>query len=411
MISEKIKNFIEKYNLKEPFLVAFSGGFDSMCLLNTLTDCGYKPVAIHLNHNWRGKESDTEEENCRKFANSKGIEFYSEKLGNEVPKTETSARNARYEFFKKCAKKFNSNVVFTAHNFDDNAETVLYRIIKGTGTAGLEGIIEHRDIFYRPLLSVKREDIEKYCKQKKLSPNQDSSNDNTKYKRNFIRKEIIPLMKKINPNVIEAINSLSEIAKEDIENTNEQKYFIRQLLKDNNIDYDRKKIEDISEFIDKNKNSKSGKTLSLSSNLYLFVNNKQTNVISKSKKYDKEIKIKNEGEYEFDDTVFLIKKYNNKSKIIKYPNDNEFKALVEIKDINFTLRYRKNGDIIQPLGTAGNQKFKKYLNEKKIPQHLKDKIVLLCSDNVVLWAAGLGLNDKIKVVSKPTHIIELRGKL
>ena len=87
---------------------------------------------------------------------------------------------------------------------------------------------------------------------------------------------------------------------------------------------------------------------------------------------------------------------------------NEFKALVNLEEINFTLRHRKDGDIIQPLGTNGTQKLKKYLNEKKIPNHKKDEIVLLCKDNEVFWAAGFGINDKIKVKDNPTHIITLR---
>ena len=81
-----------------------------------------------------------------------------------------------------------------------------------------------------------------------------------------------------------------------------------------------------------------------------------------------------------------------------------------INKIDFTLRHRKDGDIIRPLGTNGTQKLKKYLNEKKVPKHQKDTIVLLCQGNEVLWAGGLGINDKIKVTDKPTHIIELRGK-
>ena len=160
---------------------------------------------------WSLKEA----QNCEKFANSRGINYYSETLPDNIQKTETAARKARYDFFRRCAQKFNSKVVFTAHNFDDNAETVLYRIIRGTGTAGLQGISEKREIFYRPLLHTKREDIEKYCIDNGLTPNKDSSNTDTKYKRNFIRYKVIPLLKEINPDVSNALNSLSEIAAED----------------------------------------------------------------------------------------------------------------------------------------------------------------------------------------------------
>lgn len=412
MIVERVRNFIEKYKLKGTFIVAFSGGYDSMCLLDILSDYN-DLVAIHLNHNWRGEESRLEEENCRRFAVSKGIKFYSETLPDTVEKTETAARNARYEFFEKCAKKFNSNVVFTAHNLDDNVETVIYRIIKGTGTAGLRGILEKRDIFYRPLLTTTREEIELYCAKNNLTPNNDSSNENIKYKRNLIRKKIIPIMKEINPNVIKSVNSLSKIADYDynllscVNNNEFDNYKIRKMLIEHNIDYDCKKIGEIKNFIDENITSKSGKTLSLTKDLWLFVSNKSIEVINQNLKTDTKISIIKEGNYEFEDYIFTIKPLN---KFFEFPKDSEFKAIVSIDKIDFTLRHRQDGDFIQPLGTDGIQKIKKYLNEKKVPKHKKDSIVFLCNGNEVLWAAGLGISDKIKVKNQPTHLIELRKK-
>ena len=399
-----IKSFIEKYNLSGTFIVAFSGGYDSMCLLDMLDKEGYDVVAVHLNHNWRGDESKNEAICCENFAKLRGIKFYSETLDADTPTTETAGREARYDFFRRCAKNFNSNVVFTAHNYNDNAETVLYRIIKGTGIVGLQGIAEHRDIFYRPLLSMKRDDIEKYCKDNNLTPNNDSSNENTKYKRNLIRKKILPLMQEINPKVIDALNSLSEIAKED----NSQKLDIRDLLIKYNIDYDKKKIDEIYQFTCENKTSKSGKTLSLAKDLFLFANDKGYKVIKKSEKSDNELKITHCGDYEFENFVFSIEPFSGE--IDKFPKDKEFTAYISIDNIDFTLRHRKDGDIIRPFGTKGTQKLKKYLNEKKIPNYQKDSIILLCSGQEVLWVSGFGISDRVKVSEKPTHIIRLRGK-
>ena len=311
MIIEDVQNFINKYNLSGRFILAFSGGYDSMCLLDILHKLDCDVVAVHLNHNWRGEESLKEAQNCKNFAESKGITYYSETLPDSIEKTETAAREARYEFFKRCAEKFNSNVVFTAHNFDDNAETVLYRIIKGTGTIGLQGINEQRGIFYRPLLKTTRCEIEEYIKENKLTPNVDSSNFNTKYKRNLIRNKIIPLLKEINPNVTGAINSLSELAIEDNglidsylpENLlnaapQEQKRLIYKMLCEYNIEYDRKKIENIQNFIEINKTSKSGKKISLNTNLWLFVNNSKAEIITKEEKNTLKLEIKHCGEYQ-----------------------------------------------------------------------------------------------------------------
>jgi len=399
-----IKSFIKKYNLSGTFIVAFSGGYDSMCLLDMLYK-DYDVVAVHLNHNWRGEESLNEAKVCENFCLTRGIKFYTETLGDDIAHTETCAREARYDFFKRCAKKFNSKVVFTAHNYDDNAETVLYRIIKGTGLTGLQGIAEHRDIFYRPLLSVKRKDIEAYCAEHNLTPNKDSSNEDTKYKRNLIRKKILPLMREINPKVIDAINSLSEIAREDCGD----KLKIRELLINHNIDYDKKKIDEIYEFIKSNKTCKSGKTLSLTKDLWLFASQNRTEVITKCEKSCTELKITECGEYKFENFVFSIKPFDKEIK--KFPSDKEFKAYINIDKLDFTLRHRKNGDTIRPLGTDGTQKLKKYLNEKKIPNHKKNDIILLCSNSEVLWACGLGISNRIKVKDRPTHVLELRGEL
>ena len=415
---EVVKNFIEKYNLSGTFIVAFSGGYDSMCLLDIMHKLNLRTVAVHLNHNWRGEESLNEAKNCEEFAKATGIEFYSEILPEDIAKTETAAREARYDFFKRCAERFNTNIIFTAHNADDNAETVLYRIIKGTGTKGLGGISEHRDIFYRPLLTVKREDIENYCRENNLTPNCDSSNSNTKYKRNFIRHKILPLLKEINPKVTDAVNSLSQLAAEDNEIidkliTNnileaapvEKKRLIYNILIDNNIDYDKEKIENILAFIEKNKNSKSGKTISISKDLWLFVNNKKVELVKKEEKSAEILKITKEGEYKYGSGVFTIKALKNCNEEICFPKDSENKALVSLTNIDFDLRTRLDGDIIKPLGCLGTQKLKKYMNEKKIPKHEQDKTLLLCKGNEVLWAVGLGISDKIKVVNKPTHML------
>ena len=154
---ERIKSFIKEYNLQDKtIVVGFSGGYDSMCLLDMLYKIKQEHeffdldvVAAHFNHNWRGEESYREQEVCRLFSASKGFEFYTKTAPKDLKRTENEARIARYEFFEEAMENYDADAVFTAHNKDDNAETVLYRVIKGTGIVGLKGISVKRDCFYR----------------------------------------------------------------------------------------------------------------------------------------------------------------------------------------------------------------------------------------------------------------------
>jgi tRNA(Ile)-lysidine synthase len=155
LISTHITNFIKKYKLQnKTIIVGFSGGYDSLCLLNCLNDLkselGLTLIAAHFNHNWRGEKAKQEQINCEKFCNSKHIEFFTETADINSKQNETVARELRYAFFERAKNKFNTNIVFTAHNYDDNAETLIYRIVKGTGLTGLKGIQEKRDNYYRP---------------------------------------------------------------------------------------------------------------------------------------------------------------------------------------------------------------------------------------------------------------------
>ncbi len=439
IIEQTVKNFLEKYNLDKPknvYIVAFSGGFDSMCLLNCLKIITKnKIVAIHLNHNWRGKESDNEEQNCKDFCKKIGVEFYSEKLPKSVSPTETEARNIRYAFFEKCAKKFNSNIIFTAHNKNDNAETLIYRIAKGTGIKGLEGIAPKRDIYYRPLLGISRCKIENYCADNNLTPNNDSSNTDIIHKRNLIRNDILPLLVKINPNVTDSLNSLATCAKEEEQIIAEYIKLVEdKILKDGKYntkeflalsesvqmrliynlvtplvpqDYDRQRILTLLSFIKENFTSKSGKSCSVTTGYNLYVCEKYFELIKEKSDEKVSIKIDKIGEYKNGRITVNIYPYSGgfheSNKLSGRTVYVDFSTL----DFNFELRNRKDGDIIQPYGLNGHQKLKKYLNSKKIPNHKKDELLFLAQGKEILWAVDLGLSDKIKVTTKPTHKIEV----
>ncbi len=211
--------FLKNYGIQnKTVLAAVSGGADSCVLLFVLNglkkEFNLDIKVIHLNHNWRGEESLCDMEFVRSAAEGAGLEFYFETLDDDIKKTELSAREARYDFFERALKKFDSNVCFLVHNKNDNVETFFYRVIKGTGVSGLVSIPAVRTPYYRPLLNFSREEIEQFASLHSIKYRTDSSNFDTKYKRNFIRQNILPEILKINDNALNAVSSLINIANE-----------------------------------------------------------------------------------------------------------------------------------------------------------------------------------------------------
>ena len=231
-MKEKVLETIKKYNLIETndkIVIGVSGGPDSITLLNMLIDIKQEKtikfdiVVCHVNHMIR-KEAIEDEEYVIKFCKKYNIECFIKRI--EIEKeakeqkigTEEAGRKARYKFFNEILKKTSSNKIATAHTANDNAETVLMNILRGSGSNGLKGIEPKRDNLIRPLIECNREEIEKYCKEKALNPRIDKTNFENKYTRNKIRNLLIPYIKEnFNPNIIETINRLSDLCKQENE--------------------------------------------------------------------------------------------------------------------------------------------------------------------------------------------------
>ena len=233
-LQNKTLDFIEKNKLikkGDSVVIAVSGGPDSMTLLHVLNNLkgvlGFDICIAHVNHMIR-KEADEETRYVLDFCDKLGISCYVlkkdvQKIAKEKKiSTELAGRMVRYDFFEEVANKTKANKIATAHNANDNAETVLMNLIRGSGISGLKGIELIRDDKYiRPILNCTRQEIEEYAKENNLEPKYDSTNKENIYTRNKIRNELIPyLEKEFNPNIVKGINRLSCIA------TKEDKYLV-----------------------------------------------------------------------------------------------------------------------------------------------------------------------------------------
>lgn len=238
MLDKKVLDTIKKYDLIENgdnIVIGVSGGPDSMALLNMLIflknnkKIDFDIFVAHINHGIR-IEAEEETKYVEEFCKKNNIECFikREKVENLAKEqkigTEEAGRKLRYSFFDEVAKKVNANKIATAHNANDNAETVLMNLIRGTGTSGLKGIEAKRDNkFIRPLIEITRKEIEEYIEENKIEAKIDKSNSENIYTRNKVRNILIPLIEdEFNPNIITSLNRMSKIIKEENEYLSKQ---------------------------------------------------------------------------------------------------------------------------------------------------------------------------------------------
>lgn len=231
MLKEEVVSTINKYNLIEngdKIVLGVSGGPDSICMLNILNQIreeetiDFEIVVAHINHGLR-ENAKIDEQYVQDFCKKIGIECFvlhaniKQEAEKQKKGLEETGRIIRYNFFDEVLAKTKSNKIAIAHNSNDNVETIIMNIIRGTGLSGLKGIEPKSGKYIRPLIESNRQNIEEYCEEKKLMPRHDESNDENIYTRNKIRNIVIPYIKKeLNPNIIDTVNRLSDIAKSDI---------------------------------------------------------------------------------------------------------------------------------------------------------------------------------------------------
>lgn len=227
-LEEKFLKTIKEENLiqkKDKIVVGVSGGPDSITLLECLNKYKEKLeieiIVAHINHLIR-KDSTEDEQYVENICKKMNIKCYIKRENvlniakNEKIGTEEAGRKVRYKFFDEILKKEKANKIAIAHNMNDNAETILLNLLRGTGLNGLEGIqpMEYNK-YIRPLINISRKEIEEYVEKNELKPKIDYTNKENIYKRNKIRNELLPYLKKINPNIVESLSRLSKIVKEE----------------------------------------------------------------------------------------------------------------------------------------------------------------------------------------------------
>ncbi|MBZ9689531.1 tRNA lysidine(34) synthetase TilS [Clostridium estertheticum] len=435
-------------------IVALSGGPDSTCLLYILNEfkeeMGITLLGAHLNHCLRGLEADKDEEYAKKTCESLNIEFYSKKVDihrisqEKNISCEMAGREVRYEFFEELMIKFNASKIALAHNANDQAETILMRIMRGTGIEGMVGIKPVRDkIYVRPILHISRSEIEKYCEDNNIHPRIDKSNLETIYARNKVRLDLIPYIEdNFNSDIINTLNRLSGILKNDndyLENISDKEYkkhcvigeqmviinksaFLqheaiisriirRALLSVNHNLYNFEKIH-VWNIIELQKHN-TGKTTMLPQdiiaencygNIHIHIHKKVTEV--NNKEYDLLVNEKNTIQSLNRVIEIDVKSYLQFEEV----KGNDFIVYFDYDKIAqpITLRYRKQGDKFTPLGMKGNKKLKDLFMDLKIHKDKRNEIPLICFGNDIAWVVGYRISEKFKVSKNTKNILQIR---
>lgn len=440
MNKEDVLSVIKRCNMLENcdrIVVGLSGGADSVCLLSVLNslkaEYGFSLVAAHINHGIRGAEAQRDEESCKRLCESLNVPL--EILHADIPTLskqqgigeEECGRIVRYDFFRSLAGE--RGKIATAHNLNDNAETLLLNLVRGAGSKGACGIPPVRDNIIRPLIETDRKSIESYCEENNLSYVTDSTNLECEYSRNKIRIKVLPTLCEINQNAVGALSGFASRMREQeafLESVVNEKYaqcvknsvlyeaefsaldiFLKKRIAGRFLselshgEVESKHIDDFLRFVG------SGKTLVTAS---------ATEIVSRDGKIFKKPEQAEQFSVDFsldDKKVNLpfceisVEKYDTKD--LQNLNKDILDNLIDCDKISNTLilRSRKDGDKFTFSKRRVTKTVKKLFNEDKIPPEVRNRMVILDSDGEVVWLRGYGTNKKFRIGADTKKAIKL----
>jgi tRNA(Ile)-lysidine synthase len=464
---------IEGYDLirqGETLLCAVSGGPDSVAMLHILRELnevqqmGWKIHLAHVNHGIRGKASDEDEEFVKELAGKLKLPLYSAKVDvkghqkRERTTMEEAARDLRHGFLEQKALEIGAQKIALAHNLDDQAETILHRILRGTGLRGLKGmapirvISKKHDLFVvRPLVEIEREEIEAYLREKGIPNRTDLSNFDTSITRNKIRHKLFPLIEaEFNPRAKMALVKLGqtagsfylllrEIAKEVYENT-------KMISKEGEVCLS---VEEFGKLppaiqtliIDRAVKQVLGRVPQLNFEHYLEIIS-----LCGEQGYQKAIRLPRGLEARREGYILKIAKPQAPAPAIKFahrkirvPGRTVIKKLnlqidaelqegkivglkeyirnkdyteeivdYEKLDGGLLVRLRKGGDHFVPLGSRGTTKLKKFFIDNKVPKPVRDRVPIVTDGRRIVWVVGYRIGDEVKITDATKKILKLK---
>lgn len=433
---QQFQEFIVQHALfsaQKTVLAAVSGGKDSVLLAHLLKSSGYSFAIAHCNFNLRGDEAKRDQNFTANLARTLQVPFFLTEFNTADFAAENhisiqmAARQLRYNWFEKICAEQNFDVIATAHHQNDAIETVLLNLTRGTGIAGMHGILPKNGKLVRPMLFLSRENIDQICAEENLDFVEDSSNASTKYARNKIRLEVVPKLKELNPKLektfernLQHFRQLEQLLEQnltvlrnavfidlkletrikvsDLKNLHPQQLLTFGLLREFN--FSEQVVADLLLSLEKH----AGKIFESPSHQLIL---DRTEIIIQPKKtVIKEALLIEEHQNEIRFQNFRLKLLYDESALIVKNNPLATSVAAEKLVFPLSIRNWQTGDYFFPLGMKNRQKLSDFLVQQKVPLNQKSQIPVLVNGNQeIIWIAGFRLDDRYKVQSGTKKVV------
>jgi tRNA(Ile)-lysidine synthase len=419
-------------------LLAVSGGLDSMVLSHLFLQSGLPLAIAHCNFQLRGADADGDEAFVKEWAEKHGVPFFSTRFDTQLLSEEwkkgiqETARIVRYEWLDEQRKTGGYQHIATAHHANDNAETLLINLFKGTGISGLHAIPEVNEHIIRPLLFATRKDIEQYAKERGIEHREDVSNATDKYLRNAVRLNILPVVEQHFPNVIERLKEniqrftqvellYNEEVKRQVKRLTDKRgkdlYIpVRKLQKTQALEticyelfhpygFSAAQVPQIVQLV----RAESGHFMT--SPTHKLIKDREFLILTVNNAADTDL-ITIEGA----PCNIEAGKYHFHFSITKKPQDipaSAFLALIDASKITYPLILRKwrTGDYFYPLGMGmKKKKLSKFFIDQKLPVHEKENVWVLECQKRIVWVAGMRLDERFKLRPSTHQVLKIEQR-
>lgn len=445
----KITKFCKEKKLFErtgTLVIGVSGGIDSMVLLHVLQKIkhtfNFQIVVAHLNHGIRGEEAKSDAEFVQSYCAGVGIPCFIKSVDiislaqSQKESIEAVGREVRYKFLEEIRSQYENAKIATAHHAEDNAETVLFNLLRGTGLAGSSGILLNSQTLCRPLLSTRKSEIINYANFEKVEFREDSTNTDTNYTRNYIRLSLLPQIEEhINPNVVETLNNFASISgayneyfKEltlQVQGVTDEEYDnmielnlekVKKLPRAVLVDYLRFRVlEKFSVNLTFNSIKKLVELLEtpilgeIYSDSCLIIEKERNSLLLHSSDTEQHI-VENitvplPGKVTLAGSTILFEEVQSGDLTLNTDRNVEYFA-VDSSVVNVLVRAWQPGDWFKPIGGKGKKKVSDFLTDAKVKHRDRKKVLVVTEGESIMWLVGFRMDKRFSVTSKTNRIVK-----